>query len=45
MFECLQSSIELSFSTSDINYVRGLFVELEVPNSSALEKQINDVDW
>jgi len=45
MFEYLQNSIELNFSTSDINYVCGLFVELEVPKSNALEKQINDVIW
>jgi hypothetical protein len=43
--EYLQSSIELNFSTSDINYVHGLFVDLEVPKSRAPEKQINDADW
>jgi hypothetical protein len=44
MFEYLQSYIELHFSINDINYIHGLFVELEVPKSSALEKRINDVD-
>ncbi len=45
VFEYLQNSIELNFSISDINQVCGLFVDLEVQKSSALEKQISDVVW